>query len=393
MNLSKKLNIALPVLLSLCGVHFINDLLQATVAATYPLIKDDLNLTFAQIGAITFVYQIAGSIFQPAVGFFFDKRPFKGSIAIATAFTMFGIMGLSFAPSLFWVFISVFIVGVGSSIIHPEASRITSLASGGKRGLAQSIFQVGGNFGGSVGPLLIAVIVSPYGRGNLLWFIILSAISFAITRHIGRWYKGYLNEHGNNSKSAGYKARPLGLGATVTVIVLICILIISKYIYLEGLKSYYTFYLIEKFNVSIQASQLLLFVFLFATAAGTLLGGPIGDKIGRKWVILLSIVGTAPFSLAMPYVGLAATAVLSFCSGFILSSAFPAILVYAQELLPNRLGLISGIFFGFAFGVGGIISAILGSQIDIHGIEPVYKAISYSPLIGLVAVFLPKLKG
>ena len=388
----KKIGIALPVLLALSMAHFINDLLQATVASTYPILKSDLDLSFAQIGAITFVYQIAASVFQPLVGMFFDKRPFRGSIMLATTFTMLGIIGLAFAPSLPLVFASVFTVGVGSSILHPEASRITSLASGGKRGLAQSIFQVGGNFGGSVGPLLIALIVSPYGRRNILWFTLFSMVSFAVTAYIGRWFRGYLASHDNNSKSSGYKPRPLGLAATVAVIVIICILIISKYMYLEGIKNFYTFYLIERFGVSIQASQLMLFVFLFATAAGTLVGGPLGDRIGRKWVILLSIAGTAPFSLALPYVGLPATVILSFCSGFVLSSAFPAILIYAQELLPNRLGLVSGLFFGFAFGIGGIISAILGAQIDIHGIESVYRIISLSPLIGLVAVFLPKLR-
>lgn len=384
-------HIALPVLLALSAAHFLNDLLQTTVTASYPILKADLDLSFAQIGAITFVYQIAASVFQPLVGLFFDRYPFRRSLSLATAFTMLGVIGLTFAPSLAWVFVSVFIVGIGSSILHPEASRITSLASGGRRGLAQSIFQVGGNFGGSVGPLLIAIIVSPFGRRNLLWFVLFSMLSFAVTTYIARWFQAYLKHHDNNAKAAVYKARPLGLLATVAVIGIICVLIISKYMYLEGLRSYYTFYLIEKFGVSISASQLLLFVFLFATAAGTLLGGPIGDRIGRKWVILLSILGTAPFSVAMPYVGLPATVVLSFCSGFILSSAFPAILIYAQELLPNKLGLVSGLFFGFAFGIGGIISAILGVQIDHHSVETVYRVISFSPLLGLVAVFLPRL--
>lgn len=383
--------IALPVLLALSAAHFLNDLLQTTVTASYPILKADLDLTFAQIGAITFVYQISASVFQPLVGLFFDKHPFRRSITLATLFTMLGVIGLAYAPSLMWVFFSVFIVGIGSSILHPEASRITSLASGGKRGLAQSIFQVGGNFGGSVGPLLIAIIVSPYGRRNLLYFVIFSILSFAVTTYIARWFQNYLRHHDNNAKAGTYKTRPLGLASTMAVIVIICVLIISKYMYLEGLRSYYTFYLIEKFDVSVSVSQLMLFVFLFATAAGTLLGGPIGDRIGRKWVILLSILGTAPFSLIMPYVGLTATVLLSFCSGFVLSSAFPAILIYAQELLPNKLGLVSGLFFGFAFGIGGIISAILGVQIDHHGVEAVYRVISFSPLLGLVAVFLPRL--
>lgn len=384
--------VALPVLLALSGAHLINDLMQATVAATYPLVKADLNLTFAQIGSITFIYQIAASVFQPVVGMFFDRHPFPWSIVLATLFTMLGIIGLSLSPSLPLVYLSVFTIGVGSSILHPEASRITSLASGGKRGLAQSIFQVGGNFGGSLGPLLIALIVAPFGRRHLLWFVIFSIISFAVTGFISRWFNGYLNTHGHNSRATQHRERPFGLAATIVIIVLICVLIISKYIYLESLKSYYTFYLIEKFDVSVQISQVCLFVFLFATAAGTLIGGPIGDKIGRKYVILLSILGTAPFSLAMPHVGFGTTIILSFCSGFVLSSAFPAILLYAQELLPNKLGLVSGLFFGFAFGVGGIVSAILGNLIDVNGIETVYKLVSFSPLIGLVAVFLPNIR-
>ena len=383
--------IAFSVLIALSLAHLFNDLLQATVTASYPLIKDDLGLTFAQIGSISLVYQIAASVFQPVVGMFFDRHPFKGSLLLATTFTMLGIIGLSQAPTLLTVYLSVFTIGLGSSILHPESSRITSLASGGKRGLAQSIFQVGGNFGGSVGPLLVALIVSSAGRRNLLWFTLLSAASYAAVTFISRWYNAYLDRHGRSSTEAVHRNRPLSLPATIAVIALICILIISKYIYLESIRSYYTFYLIEKFGLSVKASQLCLFVFLFATAAGTLVGGPVGDKIGRKWVILLSILGTAPFSLALPSVGFVPTLVLGFCAGFVLSSAFPAILIYAQELLPNKLGLVSGLFFGFAFGVGGIVSAILGNYIDSYGIETVYRIVSFSPLIGLVAVFLPDL--
>ena len=383
---------AMPVLIALSLAHFLNDLLQTTVNSAYPIIKDDLDLSFTQIGSITFVYQIAASVFQPLVGMVFDKRPFKGSMLLATTFTMLGIICLALAPNLAGIYIAVFTIGVGSSIIHPEASRITSLASGGKRGLAQSIFQVGGNFGGAVGPLIIAVTVVPYGRSHFLWFVVLSAISYAVTAYISRWYNRYLDTHGHNSRATVFRPRPLKLGATVAVIVLICVLIISKYIYLESLKNYYTFYLIEKFDVSIQFSQVCLFVFLFATAAGTLIGGPVGDRIGRKYVILISIVGTAPFSLAMPHVGLAATVALSFCSGFILSSAFPAILLYAQELLPNKLGMVSGLFFGFAFGIGGIVAAVLGNLIDAPGIEFVYRMVAWPPLIGLTAVLLPDLQ-
>lgn len=384
--------VAMPVLVALCTAHFLNDLLQTTVTSAYPIIKQDLNLSFSQIGSITFIYQLAASVFQPLVGMVFDRRPFKGSMELATGFTMLGIIGLALAPNLTGIHMAVFTIGIGSSILHPEASRITSLASGGKRGLAQSIFQVGGNFGGAVGPLIIAITVVPYGRSHFLWFVLLSALSFAVTAYISRWYKFYLDTHGHNSRTAVFRQRPLGTGATLAVILLICVLIISKYIYLESLKNYYTFYLIEKFGVSVQFSQVCLFVFLFATAAGTLVGGPVGDRIGRKYVILLSIVGTAPFSLAMPHAGLAATVVFSFCAGFILSSAFPSILLYAQELLPNKLGMVSGLFFGFAFGIGGIVAAVLGNLIDSHGISLVYRIVAWSPLIGLAAVLLPNLK-
>lgn len=391
LNNGNKGKIALSVLIALSAAHLLNDLLQATVTATYPIIKDDLGLTFAQIGSITLVYQIAASVFQPIVGAFFDKHPFRGSLLLATTLTMLGIIGLSTVTNLTGIYASVFVVGMGSSILHPEASRIANLASGGKRGLAQSIFQVGGNFGGSIGPLLIALIVAPYGRSNLLWFLLCSAASYCAVSIISRWFKTYLEQHKRSSAAAIHNPLPLSLPGTIAVIALICILIISKYIYLESIRSYYTFYLIEKFGVSIQTSQLCLFVFLFSTAAGTLVGGPVGDRIGRKWVILLSILGTAPFSIALPSFGLAGTILLGFCAGFIISSAFPAILLYAQELLPNKLGLVSGLFFGFAFGIGGIVSAILGNLIDNLGIEAVYRIVSFSPLLGLVAVLLPDL--
>ena len=383
--------VVLPVLIALCAAHLLNDLLQSTLTATYPIIKDDLSLSFAQIGSISLVYQIAASIFQPLVGMVFDKHPFRGSLALATTSTMAGIIGLSFSSSLAAVYASVFVVGMGSSILHPEASRFASLASAGKRGLAQSIFQVGGNFGGSVGPLLIALIVAPVGRSNLVWFVLCSMASYVAVAVISRWYKDFVKTHAAASSPSVRPSRPLGLASTIIVIVLVCILIISKYIFLESIRSYYTFYLIEKFGVTISGSQLCLFIFLFSTAAGTLVGGPLGDRIGRKWVILLSILGTAPFSIAMPDAGFYGTLVLGFCSGFMISSAFPAILLYAQELLPGHLGMVSGLFFGFAFGMGGVSSAILGNFIDSYGIETVYHAVCFSPLIGLFAIFLPDL--
>lgn len=383
------------ILVALSISHCINDSLQSVITAVYPLFKDDLALSFAQIGLITLVYQSAASVFQPLTGLYFDKHPSPWSLPIGMSFTLIGLLSLAFANSLHWVLCSVALIGVGSSIFHPEASRLTSLASGGKRGLAQSLFQVGGNLGGSLGPLLVAILVAPYGRKHIALFSILAFVAILIMTSVGRWYKGLLlrfkREDVGSSKS--HIEMPLPLGKTVFSISILLILIFSKYIYMASLNSYYTFYLIEKFGVSVQSSQLFLFIFLIATALGTLMGGPIGDKVGRKYVIWASILGAAPFSLLMPHVhSLYLTAVLSFCVGLILSSAFPAILVYAQELLPYKLGLISGLFFGFAFGVAGIASAVLGNLADHYGIESVYNVCAYMPLIGLVTWFLPDLK-
>lgn len=383
------------ILVALSISHCINDSLQSVITAVYPLFKDDLALNFAQIGLITLVYQSAASVFQPVVGLYFDKRPSPWSLPIGMSFTLIGLLSLAFANSLHWVLCSVALIGVGSSIFHPEASRLTSLASGGKRGLAQSLFQVGGNLGGSLGPLLVAILVAPYGRSHIALFSILAFIAILIMTSVGRWYKGLLlrfkREDVGTSKR--HIEMPLPLGKTIFSISILLILIFSKYIYMASLNSYYTFYLIEKFDVSVQSSQLFLFLFLIATALGTLMGGPLGDKVGRKYVIWASILGAAPFSLLMPHVhSLYLTTVLSFCVGLTLSSAFPAILVYAQELLPYKLGLISGLFFGFAFGVAGIASAVLGNLADQYGIETVYNVCGYMPLIGLVTWFLPDLK-
>ena len=354
-------SIAFPILIALSISHCLNDLLQSVITATYPLFKDDLALSFAQIGLITLVYQMSASVFQPVFGLFFDKRPVAWTLPAGMLFTMTGMLNLAFASNLHWVLLSVFLIGIGSSVLHPEASRITSLASGGRRGLAQSLFQVGGNLGGSLGPLLVALLVAPYGRHHIALFAILAFLAILVMIPVCRWYKKYLNRIKCESVTMNtHLAMPLPMNKTVFSITLLLILIFSKYIYMASLNSYYTFYLIHKFGVSVQQSQLFLFVFLIATAIGTLVGGPIGDRIGRKYVIWVSILGTAPFSMLMPHVGLVWTVVLSFCVGLMLSSAFPAILLYAQELLPNKLGLISGLFFGFAFGVAGIASAVLG---------------------------------
>ena len=381
------------VALSIC--HCLNDTLQSVISAVYPLFKEDLGLSFAQIGLITLVYQSAASVCQPLTGLFFDKWPSAWSLPPGMSFTLVGLLSLAFANTLPLVLCSVALVGIGSSVFHPEASRLTSLASGGKRGLAQSLFQVGGNLGGSLGPLLAAVFVAPYGRRHIALFTILAFTAIMVMIPVGHWYKSFLlrlrKAEGETLKTS--VCRPLPMGKTVFSIAILLILIFSKYIYMASLNSYYTFYLIHKFGVSVQASQLYLFVFLIATAIGTLLGGPIGDRVGRKYVIWASILGAAPFTLIMPHVeNLYLTTILSFCVGLTLSSAFPAILVYAQELLPYKLGLISGLFFGFAFGVAGIASAVLGNMADRYGIEAVYNVCGYMPLIGLVTWFLPDLK-
>lgn len=381
------------VLLALSAAHCLNDLLQSVITAVYPMLKTDLGINFTQIGLITLVYQLAASIFQPVVGYVFDKRPFVWSLPAGMISTSVGIVLLAYSNSLAGVLLAVFMVGLGSATLHPEASRITSLAGHERRGFAQSVFQVGGNFGGSVGPLLVALIVAPHDRRYIMWFLLFAGLCFWAMRPICRWYRGYLNSLKQaERRKESHAALPLSRGMTIFTICVIIILIFSKYIYMASLSSYYTFYLIDKFGVTVSQSQIFLFVFVVSTAAGTLVGGPVGDRYGRKPVIWVSILGTAPFSLLMPHVNLPLTVILSFCAGFMLSSAFPAILLYAQELLPTKLGMISGLFFGFAFGVGGIASAVLGDFADRYGIEAIYNFCAYTPLLGIIAAFLPNLK-
>lgn len=384
---------AMGILFALSLAHWTNDTLQAVISAIYLMLKSELALSFAQIGVLTLVYQICASVFQPVVGMVMDKRQSVWTLPVGMLFIFVGLILLAFVQQWWLVLCAVGIVGVGSSIFHPVASRLTSMASGGKRGLAQSIFQVGGNLGSSIGPLLAALLVAPFGRQNL-WLVALFAfIGFAAMVPICRWYARVLRQlrSAPPSKEAMRRSQPLSNRHTFVVICVIMLLIFSKYIYMASMGSYYTFFLIERFGVSVQASQIYLCIFLFATATGTLVGGPIGDKIGRKYVIWGSILGVTPFTLLMPYVGLFWTVVLSFVIGFILSSAMPAILVYSQELLPYKLGLVSGIFFGFSFGVAGIASAVLGGMADVYGIEHVYRLVSYTPLMGLLAWYLPNL--
>lgn len=384
---------AFGILCALSAAHCLNDLLQSVIMAVYPLLKEGLALSFAQVGLITLCYQISASIFQPVMGFYLDKRPNPWFLPVGMSSTFTGLLLLAYAQHFSIVLVAVSLIGIGSSIFHPEAARLTSLSSGGKRGMAQSLFQVGGNLGGSFGPLLAALLIAPYGRQNVALVAILALVAMGVMLPVCRWYRDKLRELRLRPVAQQVQREmPFPLGVTVFSICIIMVLIFSKYIYMASLNSYYTFYLIEKFGVSVQDSQFFLFIFLVATAAGTLVGGPVGDKVGRKYVIWASILGTAPFSLLMPHVDLFWTCILSFVIGFILSSAFPAILVYAQELLPYKLGLISGLFYGFAFGIAGIASAVLGNFADTYGIEYVYQVVAFTPLLGLVTYFLPNIK-
>lgn len=384
-------------ILILLGIsHMFNDTLQNLVQAVYPMIKESLVLNFSQIGIITLVYQMSASIFQPIIGAYTDRKPQPYSLPIGMTFSLIGILSLAFASEFSHVLFAVFFAGIGSSIFHPEASRLAHMASAGKRGLAQSIFQVGGNFGGSLGPLLAALLIAPYGQKNIAWFSIVALIAIGVMLYISKWYKHrllYIKANSIPKKDAiQVKSASVLTKRVVFTLVILLFLIFSKYVYMSSLTSFYTFYLIEKFGVSIRDSQVYLFIFLFAVAAGTVLGGPIGDRFGRKYVIWFSILGAAPFALIMPYVDLMWTCILSVIIGLVLSSAFSAILVYAQELLPGKEGLIGGLFFGLAFGIAGISSAIFGNMADKHGIEYIYHLAAFMPLIGLIAGLLPNIK-
>lgn len=381
-----------PILFAISFSHMLNDTIQSLIPAIYPLVKDSFALSFSQVGLITLVFQMSSSILQPLVGTLTDKKPFPFALPIGMGFSLIGLVILSVASSFHIVLLSVGLIGVGSSVFHPEASRMAHAASGGKRGLAQSIFQVGGNAGSSFGPLLAALIVAPFGQFNVIYFSLAALIAIIVLYRIGGWYKPkalrahVLKKHKIEVEKSSYPRKTV-----IWSVVILLLLIFSKYFYLASITSYFTFYLIDKFSLSVQASQIHLFMFLFAVAAGTMIGGPIGDRFGRKYVIWASILGAAPFALALPYADLFWTTILSIVIGFILASAFSAILVYAQELLPGKIGMVSGLFFGFAFGMGGIGSALLGQLADITSISYVYYVCSFLPLLGLIAGFLPNL--
>lgn len=378
------------ILFSVAIAHMLNDLLQAVIPAVYPILKEKYNLTFTQIGLITFAYQLAASILQPFVGFYTDKKPQPYSKMFGMLFTLSGIVMLSYATTFALILISVVLVGIGSSIFHPEASRVSYLASGGKRGLAQSIFQIGGNMGTAIGPLLIAWIVVPHDQHYIIWFSVIAVIAMIVLWRIGNWYFHHLNLNAGNKKEIVLP--DLSQRRIVISVIILLVLIFSKYFYVASITSYFTFYLIDKFHLSVQDAQYHLFIFLLALAIGTLLGGPLGDKFGRKYVIWFSVLGVAPFALLLPYADLFWTTVLSVIIGTLLASAFPAILVYAQELLPKKLGMVSGLFYGFAFGMGGLGAAILGYMAEKTSIDYVYDICAYLPLIGIIAMFLPNLK-
>ncbi|MBX9346152.1 MFS transporter [Chromobacterium vaccinii] len=368
--------------------HFLNDMLQSLLVALYPLLKGNYHLSFAEIGLMTFTYQCTASLLQPLVGIYTDKRPQPYSLVFGMSSTLIGLLLLSSASSFPLLLLAAALVGTGSSIFHPESSRVARMASGGRPGLAQSIFQVGGNAGSATGPLLAALIVIPLGQRSVAWFGLAALLAMYVLFRVGQWYAHQQRQ----AKKASVVAPPdLSSARVKLTLLLLLLLVFSKHFYLASITSYYTFYLIHHFQVGMQSAQLYLFLFLFAVAAGTVLGGPIGDAIGRKRVIGFSILGVAPLALALPHANLFWTAALSLPIGFILASAFPAILIYAQELLPGKVGMVSGMFFGFAFGIGGIGAAVLGELADLKGIEFVYQLCAFLPLLGIAAVALPDL--
>jgi len=385
-------DVAMAILFALSFCHLLNDAIQALIPAIYPLLKDSFNLTFTQIGLITLTFQMVGSVLQPMIGFYTDKHPKPFSLVFGMAVTWCGLSLLALAPSYAIVLLAAGMVGLGSAVFHPESSRVARLASGGRHGFAQSLFQVGGNAGSALGPLLAAGIIVPHGQRHILWFGGLALTGMILLSKVGRWYQAHLvRTASRSSRSSVHVGSPTGAKLAVSLTILL-LLMFSKFIYLASMTNYYTFYLMQRFGVSVQRSQLYLFLFLGAGALGTLAGGPIGDRIGRKQVIWLSILGIAPFALMLPHAGLSLTVLLSIVIALIMASAFPAILVYATELLPGKVGLIAGLFFGLAFGLAGIGSAVLGKLADATSIQFVMFTCSFLPLIGLLTVFLPDLR-
>jgi FSR family fosmidomycin resistance protein-like MFS transporter len=381
------------VLLAISVSHLLNDTIQSLIPAIYPLVKESFHLSFAQIGLITFTFQVTASLMQPAVGFYTDRRPKPYSLALGMALTLVGLVLLSLADRFSLLLVAVGLVGLGSAIFHPESSRLAHLASGGRHGFAQSLFQVGGNAGSSFGPLLAALVVTHSGQSHILWFSLVALAAIVILYNVGGWYENHLSELKRQPRPPRTHPQRLPKRTVLCSLGILVALIFSKYFYLVSLSSYYTFYLMDKFHVSVFSSQVYLFIFLFSVAAGTFAGGPLGDHFGRKYVIWVSILGVAPFTLLLPHANLFWTVILTVFIGIILASAFSAILVYAQELVPGKVGLIAGLFFGLAFGMAGIGSAVLGELADRTSIQFVFHVCAYLPLIGLLTGLLPNLEG
>jgi FSR family fosmidomycin resistance protein-like MFS transporter len=389
---NRQMTAAMTVLGALSFCHLLNDMMQSLLPAIYPILKTGLKLDFGQIGLVTFVYQVTASLFQPLVGLYADRRPLPYALACGMGFTLTGLLLLSMASTFPVLLLGAAVVGLGSSVFHPESSRVARVASGGRHGFAQSLFQVGGNAGSAIGPLAAAFIVLPNGPGSLAWFAIAAMLGIVLLTKIGGWYARQTVRLAAVRKGAHHAHAQLSRNKVAGALTVLVVLIFSKYFYMASLTSYYTFYLIERFDVSVWSAQVHLFVFLAAVAVGTFAGGPIGDRIGRKYVIWFSILGVLPFTLLLPHANLLWTGVLSVPIGLILASAFSAILVYAQELVPGKVGAISGLFFGLAFGMGGIGAAVLGHVADARGIEFVYSICAFLPLLGALAAFLPKIE-
>ncbi len=377
----------LPIILAASFSHMLNDIMQSMISAIYPMLKADFNLDFWQIGILTLAFQCTASLLQPLIGIVTDKKPYPYSLPVGMGSTFIGLILLAWSPSYGMLVIAAGLVGIGSAVFHPEASRVARLAAGGRYGFAQATFQVGGNFGQSIGPLLAAFIIVPNGQGSVAWFSGMALLGIVVLSFVARWYKAHMLA--NKGRKKVLNAHALSRRTVVIALTVLTILTFSKNAYMASISSYYTFFAIERFQVTVQQSQVMLFVFLGAVALGTVVGGPIGDRFGSKVVIWVSILGVLPFTLAMPYANLPTTIVLSGIIGFIMASSFPAIVVMAQELVPGRVGMIAGIFFGIAFGVGGIAAAVLGVLADSYGITFVYSLCSFLPAIGLLTVFLP----
>ena len=381
-----------PAYIVLAGIsfsHFLNDTMQSLIASVYPILKDNYALDFTQIGMITLAFQFTASLLQPAIGYFTDKKAQPFSLAVGMGFTFFGLLLLSIAHHYGIILIAASLVGLGSAVFHPESARIARLASGGRYGFAQSVFQLGGSFGTSMGPVLAALIVVPFGQPSIAWFSIIAFVAIVILARIGVWYRPQVAGK-KVAKVELHPDHPDSRRVMIAIAVLVALLF-SKQLYVSSLSSYYIFYLIDRFGVSTQSAQLYLFIFLAANAVGAYFGGPLGDRFGRKYIIWISILGALPFTLALPYAGLAASAVLTVFIGLIISSATSSIIVFAQELMPHRFGMISGVFFGVAFGIGGLGAAVLGKLADRTSIAFVYDLCAFLPAIGLLAVFLPKM--